>query len=196
MPSISYDSGLSTSSTNGASLVPWPGSSSPNIRSGYDILWSCLVTTFACVYTALHMNIPSLQDSKWTRLRRKIKWVSINFVTPEAIAFNALRGYSAARRYNTLFQNKTKCTSEEWNLTHSFYSTMGGFLVTLPNRDKFPALPDEIATLVEQKLVSLPIVTKRQIEDKSKTDYLGKAFASSQVLWFANNLISRASQGF
>src|SRR4051812_33110876 len=32
--------------------------SAPNIRGTSDILYSCLLTLFACIYTALHLNVP------------------------------------------------------------------------------------------------------------------------------------------
>src|ERR1700761_2370286 len=194
MPSLYYPIALSTNSTSGDSLIPWPGPSTSNIRSTYDVLWSCLVTIFACVYTALHMNIPARHDSKWRRFRRRVKWVFINFLAPEIATSLALTEYLACRRHTSLFRKETNCNSEDWSLTHSFYSTMGGVRITLPTGEVFPAFPDEIAALVKQKLISFPIITKAEIEDKSKTDYLGKAFACSQVLWFAINVASRASQ--
>src|ERR1700761_4842171 len=108
MPPISYLADLGANSTSVEPLVPWPGPSTPNIRSSYDILWSSLVTIFACVYTALHMNIPSLQDSKFAAFRRRIKWVFFNFVAPEIIAFDALEEYTVCRGSTYMFQQRTR----------------------------------------------------------------------------------------
>src|ERR1700761_957735 len=192
MSPISVPRELSSNSTSGESLVPWPGPNTPNIRSSYEILWSSLVTMFACVYTALHMNIPTLRDSNFARIRRRTKWVFFNFLAPEMIALHALIQYSVCHGWTSSFRKRTRCTREEWSLTHSFYSSMGGFIITLPSGEVLPVLPDEIAALVEQNLISFPIISKAEIEDKSKTDYLGKTFVCLQVLWFAINIMTRA----
>src|SRR5450432_1558326 len=52
-----------------------PGwTSSATQRGTADILWSCIVTLSACIYTAIHLDVPSTTQDKWAQLWRRIKW--------------------------------------------------------------------------------------------------------------------------
>ena len=180
---------------NNSIIVPWPGPNSPNIRSGYDILWSCLVTIFACTYTVLHLNIPSRKDSKTRRAFRKLKYLLVNLLAPEVMALAAVWDLLNARSSLKSFRKQTGCVADVWTLTHSFYALMGGFLIQTPDGEAFPALPDDLAVLIEEKLIFLPLITKEEIEERSKIDHIGKALACLQVIWFATNVITRRMEG-
>ena len=82
-------------------------------------------------------------------------------MAPEIVAYKALDDFSCCRD-TALFRKRTKCSNEDWSLTHSFYSIMGGLIINLPNGEAFPALPEENTALVERKLISLPIITRRE----------------------------------
>ena len=62
--------------------------SAPDVRGTLSIVWSCVVTIVACVYTALHLNIPK-KNGVWTVLLHKIKWVAIALVAPELLLYIA-----------------------------------------------------------------------------------------------------------
>lgn len=76
---------------------------------------------------------------------------------------------------------------------------MGGFAVqynsggieSSPQR----LLPTEMFDLFMSKTLDWPDVDDKEIEDRSKADWLVKATASSQVLWFVAQIIGRAIQG-
>lgn len=67
---------------------PWVSSS--NTRGTSDILWSCIVTLTACVYSALHLNIPPANEGKLKFYWRKLKWVAIALFAPEIVLYCAL----------------------------------------------------------------------------------------------------------
>lgn len=71
---------------------------SPNSRGTADILWTCLVTLTACVYTALRLNIPSKHRSQWRRTWTKAKWVLIALIGPEVVLWAAIDQFQQARR--------------------------------------------------------------------------------------------------
>ncbi len=70
--------------------------SAPNYRGTSDILWSCIVTLVACVYTALHLNIPG-RSGKWRRLLQKLKWTATALLAPEVVLYVASSQFLRAR---------------------------------------------------------------------------------------------------
>lgn len=64
--------------------------SNSGVRGSSDILWSCIVTLTACVYTAIHLNVPPPQEGKWQFLWRKSKWVALALFAPEIVLYCAL----------------------------------------------------------------------------------------------------------
>jgi hypothetical protein len=107
---------------------PW--ASSATYRGTTDILWSCLLTLLACVYTAIHLNVP---PANWGRLRslwRKLQWVGMALFAPELVLFIAYSQYSEARdlvkelnRLRFGEDESTKCdTVQKW-----FESARKGF---------------------------------------------------------------------
>lgn len=70
----------------------------PRFRSTSDILWSCIVTLIACIYTAIHLNIPPAHEGKWHFFWHKAKWVCLALFAPELVLFCAYRQFSEARR--------------------------------------------------------------------------------------------------
>lgn len=69
-------------------VVGWKAG--PTERGTLNLVWSCVLTIFACTWTVLHLNIPTHNDSKWTRSLRKVKWMIINIVFPEFILSKAI----------------------------------------------------------------------------------------------------------
>lgn len=61
-------------------------------RGTISLLLQCLSTTFLCVYTALHFDIPVRPLSKWIVLIRKIIF-TIMAIAPEFIPYNAFNDW-------------------------------------------------------------------------------------------------------
>ena len=60
----------------------------PNVRGTMDILQSCILTLVACIYTALHLDVPGKTTWQFL-LREKSKWVAITLFAPELAVFVA-----------------------------------------------------------------------------------------------------------
>ena len=76
-------------------------------RTVWTIVWNCLVTIFACTWTAVHPNIPGPADSGRARLKRRIVIMIYAMIAPEMIATWAMRKYLGAllimSDYNSTF---------------------------------------------------------------------------------------------
>jgi len=96
-------------------------SSTSEPRTLWDIIWSCGVTLFAWTWTAIHPNIPGLEDSKVTIMRRRLSLMIEALFFPELfITWAALQFFSArhtVKEFNTTFLprgNNTRATISDW----------------------------------------------------------------------------------
>ena len=87
---------------------PWVSSS--KTRGTSDILWSCLITLAACVYNALHLNVPPAKEGKSRFYRRKLKWVAVALFAPEIVLFCAftqfLEAWELVKELNKLWTSQ------------------------------------------------------------------------------------------
>ena len=77
---------------------------------------------------------------------------------------------------------------------------MGGVHVHFPDRagdgkQTFPVDCDHILYLVQHDCISLPDITKDDIEDRHKADFLVRGIAFVQSIWFTINAFARLGQG-
>ena len=70
----------------------------PQDRSLVDIVRSCVLTIFACVYTALHPNIPDPKANDWQKFLGRLKMSFYMLIAPEAVIWWAMRQWYGARR--------------------------------------------------------------------------------------------------
>lgn len=84
-----------------------PDDGSEQLRTIYDIVQSCLLTIFACVWTSTHPNINGPWDSGWTCLKRKMIVTLYGLIAPEMVLSWALRqnlgAKEIAEKYNEEF---------------------------------------------------------------------------------------------
>jgi hypothetical protein len=86
-----------------------------------------------------------------------------------------------------------------WTLVHSFYANMGGILYYLEDEEQPMAFAATTNSIVFQSKQNLPcpleelILEKKDIEDKSKVDWLLKAIAVSQITWLILNIAARVA---
>lgn len=84
--------------------------SSPEVRGTTDIVFSCVVTLIACIYTALHLNVP-MQSGLLYNLILKGKWVFIGLLAPELVLYLAISQFLQARslvkELNALLEKKS-----------------------------------------------------------------------------------------
>jgi hypothetical protein len=178
---------------------PWVSSAS--FRGTTGILWSCLVTLVACIFTAIHLNIPT-ETSTLRRLLQKLKWVLIALVAPEIVLYCASSQFSEAR---TLIQELNKLEKDRNNgdesvpfdLKYGFFAVMGGLEVSIAeihNTTKNVRLsPKGVLQLAK---LGYPLhVLEAHIDDKGKANLIQKSLVMLQVTWMAIQCITRRAYG-
>ncbi|KAG7447852.1 uncharacterized protein BT62DRAFT_1075177 [Guyanagaster necrorhizus] len=149
-------------------------------------LWlSSLATIFACIWIAIHPNVPGphLMKRGWffTSVLRRTELMIVTIFAPEVITIWALRQYFAARSIRRL--------SSKMTLTHGFLVSMGVFVysdespVTRQNLEDDPRLVDLLSE-----------IDKKEIDDRSKGDGLSKGLAILQATWFILQCAARIAR--
>ncbi|KAG2136365.1 uncharacterized protein EDB93DRAFT_1091843 [Suillus bovinus] len=149
-----------------------------NTRTLWDILLSCALTLFACTWTAIHPNIPGMNESKVAITSRRLFIMVIALIAPELMITWATRQFFSAR----------------WTVTHGFFAWMGGFMLYVNDRPRATLTPHELMKFVRNGSVDMPVITEAEIEDRSKGDGLSKGIAVLQLAWFIAQLVARYIQ--
>ena len=160
-------------------------------RSIYGILWSCLSTIFACTWITVHPNIPAPGDSQWAVLRRRLAIMGYFLLTPEFVIFWAARQHFDA----CYLTEKHKKNHTGWTRAHSFFLIMGGFTLHKEGKPVRVLLDRELEKLSEAGKIKWPTITKEEIADRSKGDYLSKTIVLFQTTWFVGQCIARGAYG-
>jgi hypothetical protein len=73
-------------------------------RTIWSIISSSVLTLFACIYSAIHPNIPSPKDSPDGIVRRRLGIMIMALITPELIVTWAMRQWFSARQVTRQFE--------------------------------------------------------------------------------------------
>ncbi|KAG2143003.1 hypothetical protein DEU56DRAFT_884522 [Suillus clintonianus] len=225
-------------------------------RTLWNIISSSVLTLFACIYSAIHPNIPSPKDSLFRILWRRLGIMIMALIAPELIVVWAMRQWMGARHvtkqfkksgyfnvprplersenyelaevpaeqlqhydrarllvgpgevstsryggthalakpFKKLFEAYISDQSEDyaWTQTHSFFVLMGGFMLYMNGKPYRTLLPNEVLELIRDDCIDAPILTAKEIGDRSKGNVISKGLIILQVAWFILQLISRA----
>ena len=124
----------------------------PNRRGTSSILSTCLVTTSSCIWTALHLNIPSTGELtlRWygyPRFWRKVLWLGLGLIAPDLLVYTAWSQFQNAKRLQRLKIKSTKRVARDtrgweqraeyicWEMAHSYYAVMSGFVIDAPKEE-------------------------------------------------------------
>lgn len=80
----------------------------------------------------------------------------------------------------------------QWTAAHGFYANMGGFSIKEADGAPVSLSASRLFELCEQGSITLPIISKAAIQDKSKANYFVKTLACVQASWFVAQVIGRA----
>ncbi|KZP11775.1 hypothetical protein FIBSPDRAFT_712944, partial [Athelia psychrophila] len=168
-------------------------------RTMVGIVTSCLATIFACIWVAVHPNMPGPKQSWMSRQIRSLKLVVVTLLVPEWVLAWAVRQYLQARRYG----KKLEAARNTWTTAHGFLAIMGGFHYYQNGKPMSPLQVDGVSgwddNYGDQSLYILALVKSRslvpptsdELGDKSKGDALSKTIAILQTLWFIAQCIAR-----
>ncbi|KAJ7162890.1 hypothetical protein C8R46DRAFT_1352738 [Mycena filopes] len=164
------------------------------VRTVPGIVWSCLTTIFACTWIAVHPNVVNPDKRTWWGRFRGRFWIFvIALIVPEYIVAWAVGQYSQSSVAVKRLREFDPC--KDWTLTHGFFLTMGGF--ELADTDgKWLGVLDEpsLVALLRKNRVVLPPIPPSDIDEKNRSDALGKLLAVIQTTWFVGQVISRQIQ--
>ncbi|KAG1880126.1 hypothetical protein F4604DRAFT_1578830 [Suillus subluteus] len=175
--------------TSVTTLDAGDSSSCSNTRSLWDIIWSCAATLFACTWTAIHPNIPGMNEGKSAVFSRRLGIMTMALIAPELMITWATVQFLSARDTAKAFND-----AFEWTVTHGFFAWMGGFILYVNDMPRATLRPNELEHFVREGSVEMPIIMKADIEDRSKGDALSKGVAILQLAWFVLQLVARYIQ--
>ncbi|GJJ09187.1 hypothetical protein Clacol_003409 [Clathrus columnatus] len=163
-------------------------------RSTLDILWSCLATTFAVTWLSVHPNIPSPGEKVWWIIWRRFKLMFWALVAPEFVILWAWRQRRAAHRIaeevRILAKKRNQTYGHDWTVVHGHFLQMGGFFIQLGNRSPKVLYFEQFQSMVG-KTIDIPPISVDEINDRGKSDPLGKGIAALQIIWFIVQVIAR-----
>ncbi|KAH9962604.1 hypothetical protein BC827DRAFT_1340935 [Russula dissimulans] len=149
-------------------------------RSLWDIIRSCVFTIFLCTWASVHPNVPSPADRWPTIAVRRVGLMLATLIMPEVIIGWALRQRLAAEK--------------GWTTTHGFFAIMGGFMEYDGNRPVRVLLPEQLQSYSLTGNGDFSKISKAEIEDKSKRDFISKAVVILQTGWFAMQFFARTAR--
>ncbi|RSM18256.1 hypothetical protein CDV31_002982 [Fusarium ambrosium] len=185
---------LHENTTDEIIALPWVNS--PNVRGTMDILQSCILTLLACIYTALHLDVPK-RTSSWRLFLTKLKWVAITLFVPELPVFMAADQLHQAwklRQELRELQKRDESSNVDFviDLRYCFFMIMGGVrldvhdIISMPDLDveaiphfrddggrrSVRPSPETVSWLAKQNIWIE--VSQKTIDDKSKADIFQK----------------------
>ncbi|KAG2139637.1 uncharacterized protein EDB93DRAFT_1090144 [Suillus bovinus] len=156
-------------------------------RTLWTIISSSVLTLFACIYSAIHPNIPSPRHSGYSHiLWRQLGIMIMALIAPNLIVTWAMRQWFSARQVTRHHANYT------WTQTHSFFVLMGSFMLYVDKEPCRTLQPDHILILIRKGCIDVPTLTANQIYDRSKGNVISKGLIILQVAWFIMQLITQA----
>ncbi|KAK3304644.1 uncharacterized protein B0T15DRAFT_512774 [Chaetomium strumarium] len=114
--------------------------SAADFRGTMDILQTYVLTLFACIYTALHLNVPPKTDLL-SILIMKTKWTFTALLAPEIVLYMAadqlIRALRVRKKLRKLQENSVRVDKTfDFNLRYAFI-VMGGVRVPTDETAKF-----------------------------------------------------------
>ncbi|KAF8312760.1 uncharacterized protein EI90DRAFT_2862878, partial [Cantharellus anzutake] len=138
-----------------------------NCRTMWSIVCGCLLTAFACVWTAVHPDMRGLSHDIWPP-KSRIGLMMLSLVLPEAILATAWYQFLVSWRIFKKYE-----MIKGWTLTHSYFVVMRGFLIRKTGNTREAA------------------ITKKEILDRSKGNAFSKFIIVLPLLWFITQYVGR-----
>lgn len=71
--------------------------SAPNERGTWDLIISCLLTLVVCVWSALHLNVPTEDSRLRNRNVKRLRWILLGIFAPELVVSTAFAQFLTAK---------------------------------------------------------------------------------------------------
>ena len=163
----------------------------PDGRGTWSILWSCLVTTVLCTWSALHLDVPERTNSTYL-VFRKMYWMGVITVWPEAVLAIQVREFLHAR---AMLKSLAKKNGEKgWSLTHMHFACMDGFRIITTEDRTFPCSDEDLIRLIDKKKIDRPPISEEELSSRGKGDIGVRIIVVLQIIWFVIQTLARANQ--
>ncbi|KAF8331697.1 uncharacterized protein EI90DRAFT_3056977 [Cantharellus anzutake] len=166
-----------------------------NCQTMWNIVYTCLLTIIACIWTAVHPDIPKPNYSLFKHPGSSHGPLMIlSLVALEVLLGGALGDLLDAQRVS-----KGCRMIEGWTDMHSFFVIMCGFFdpsigAVIPKRNENPLdVLKQYPGIIES--AGKVAVAKEEILDRSKGDWFAKFIVILQLLWFIIHYIGRWAGG-
>ncbi|TFK73700.1 hypothetical protein BDN72DRAFT_813961 [Pluteus cervinus] len=173
-------------------IRPRADGSGADLRNLGEVVWSCLLTIGACVYQAVHPDVPDVTSESSDKFRGRFMRTLWALMAPEAIIFWALKQRSGAKIVATRVNEVVP--SLGWERTQGHFAQMGGFASKEDNETLFPLILIQLLKDGRLDIEELRSVKKEDILDKSKGDWLSKSLVGLQTTWFVCECLARLQQ--
>ncbi|KAI0057726.1 hypothetical protein BV25DRAFT_1919910 [Artomyces pyxidatus] len=100
--------------------------SADSTRTLFNIIWSALATIFACVWTAVHRNIPGPSQGRLSRILDMVLVVVVTLLVPEWVLAGAVRQYLNARDLGKELEAARADAAEVWEAKRQSLREMKG----------------------------------------------------------------------
>ncbi|MCJ1312302.1 hypothetical protein MMC25_005976 [Agyrium rufum] len=97
-----------------APMVGW--TSEPNGRGTFGIITSCVATLSLCVWSSMHLNVPTKESSEISRWMNRFLWLFWGIFGPELVVWIAWRQFDSARTLRNLTIPSKEQAEEEKRL--------------------------------------------------------------------------------
>ncbi|KZP33981.1 hypothetical protein FIBSPDRAFT_720262 [Athelia psychrophila] len=172
-----------------------------NCRGLVSIITSCLATIFACVWAAVHPNLPGPKQTWMSRQFESFKIIVVTLLVPEWVLAWGMRQSLQAHHYTHILRREA-AEVYPWMPMHVILASMGGFHYYRGEEPMFPLQVEGgvvrvdranegrcLLTLVKSRSLVPP--TWQELQDKSKGNTLSKSITELQTLWFVSRCIAR-----
>ncbi|MCJ1280050.1 hypothetical protein MMC21_007875 [Puttea exsequens] len=113
-------------------------------------------------------------------------------LAPDVLLIDAVSGHFNARQ---LLRNLKSAGGEKWALSHAHLARADGFRLRASTDAEDSACSDDhLVKMVQEGLNIKPPLSEEELWGRSKSDWLIKAVAVSQIAWFGIQILSRAVQ--
>ena len=93
-------------------------------RGTLSIITSCLLTMGLCVWSALHLNIPSNHQGAVQLWLRTVKWMLVGLLGPELVVFAAWKQYASAKTLQDRINGSAGARSRLSSVTPGMYKNL------------------------------------------------------------------------
>jgi hypothetical protein len=177
-----------------ATADPLQGWVKNNDRGTQNIITSCFSIIMLCLWSMLHLNLPAPDDTMWTIILQRARWMFLGFLYPELVmCFAYAQMMSAINSHADMMS--IDVPPEYWSVVHGFYADMGGLVLKAPDFDAFPITAKQLYILVANGVLPLPELHRREITDKSKGNWFVKGIAVWQTGYILITIIIRLAKG-